>query len=150
MPPKGKNDMMVRSSPRKVTKKMKAIKDESLKRRLERILAAKTDECNWGAQQTLLKKWGLTERNQWGIPARLLHKGWILTYLSAPQIKKMGNLKDLAAKYGVSKFHDGKIWLDHPVQITKNLIHHVTRLPRIGEKVPMDMPLAEMMQKQLG
>ena len=52
----------------------------------------------------------------------------------------MGDLKDLAAKYVVSRFHDGKLWLDHPMEITEDLIHHVIGLPKKGDKVPMDMP----------
>jgi len=62
----------------------------------------------------------------------------------------MGNLKDLAAKYVVSRFHDGKLWLENPIEITADLIHHVTRLPKTGEKVPMDMPMAKMVQDELG
>ena len=62
----------------------------------------------------------------------------------------MGNLKDLAAKYIVIIFHDGKLWLDNLVEITEDLIHHVTGLPKIGERVPMDIPTAKMLQEQLG
>jgi len=80
----------------------------------------------------------------------MMIKVGILMYMSAPQIAKMGNLKDLAAKYIVSRFHDGKLWLDNPIEITEHLIHHVTGLPRSGEKVPMDMPIAKMVQEQLG
>lgn len=62
----------------------------------------------------------------------------------------MGNLKDLATKYIVSRFHDGKLWLENPVEITEDLIHHVTGLPKKGDKVPMDMPSAKMIEQELG
>ena len=77
----------------------------------------------------------------------MLIKAGILMYLSAPQIEKMGNLKDLAAKYIVSRFHDGKLWLDNPVEIIEDLIHHVTGLPKTGERVPMDIPTTKMLQE---
>lgn len=150
MPPKGKKSAVAKPSLKKVIKKPKEIKDESLKGRLERILSAKTDECNWGAQRKLVKEWGLTEKKVWGVSASMLMKDGILTYLSAPQIAKMGNLTDLAAKYIVRRFHDGKIWLDHLVEIKENLIHHVTGLPRTGERVPMDIPIEKMLREQLG
>ena len=85
-----------------------------------------------------------------GASSNMLIKARILTYLSAPQIAKMGNLKDLVAKYIVSRFHDGKLWLDNLIEITEDLIHHVIGLPRSGEKLPMDIPTKKMLQEQLG
>jgi len=50
MTPKGKKIMVTKPSPKKVIRRPKEIKDESLKGILEQILSAKIEECNWGAQ----------------------------------------------------------------------------------------------------
>jgi len=55
MAPKMKKTMVTKPSPKKVSYRPKEIKDESLKGRLERILSAKTKECNWGVQRKLVK-----------------------------------------------------------------------------------------------
>lgn len=57
---------------------------------------------------------------------------------------KDGEPKRSGSQYVMSRFHDGKLWLDNPIEIIEHLIHHVTRLPRTGEKFPMDMPTAKM------
>ena len=83
MAPKGKKSVVVNPSPKKVIKRPKEIKDESLNGILERILSAKTEECNWGAQRKLVKEWGLTDKRVWGASASMLIKARILTYLNA-------------------------------------------------------------------
>ena len=98
----------------------------------------------------MLREWGLTEKNMWREPTTIISNSDIVRYLDATQIAKMGNLKDLTTKIVVSRFHDGKLSLENPIEITEDLIHHVTGLPRIGEKVPMDMPIAKMVQEELG
>lgn len=145
MSPKGNKSTVTKPSPKKVAKKLKVLRDESLKGRLECIMSAKTEEYNSESQRKAIKEWGITEKNVWGASASMLLRARILTYLGAPQVAKMGNLKDLASKYIISRFHDGKLWLDHPVEITENLIHHITGLPIKGEKVPMENPSAELL-----
>jgi len=150
MPPRMKKPVTPKPSPKKIIRKQKDIKHQSLKGRLTRILSAKTEEHNWGIQKKLLREWGLIERNIWREPVAIINNSGISRYLGAPQIAKMGNLKDLAAKYIVSRFHDGKLWLDNPVEITEDLIHHVMGLPKKGDRVPMDMPSAKMIEEELG
>ena len=142
--------MTPKPSPRRTIRKEKATNDQSLKGRLNRILSAKTDEFNWDIQKKLLREWGLNEQHRWCEPAALLYKSGISRYFSAPQIAMFGNLKDLATKYIVSRYHEGKLWLDSIMEITAELIHQVTALPMKGDKVPMDMPSTQMIQEELG
>ena len=98
MPPRMKKPMTPKSSPRRIVRKSRDIKDQSLKGRLTRILSAKTDEYNWAIQKKLLYEWGLTERKVWTKHATIIANSGITRYLSAPLIAKMGDLKDMAAK----------------------------------------------------
>lgn len=125
--------------------------DQSLKGRLTRILSAKMDECNWDTQKKLLHEWTLRDKHD-GLELAnpLLNQSDLTRYLSAPQIAKYGTLKDLAAKYIVNRFHDGKFWLENTVELMAELIHRVTGLPIQGEKVPLDMPSAAMIRQYLG
>ena len=102
MPPRMKKPMTPKPSPRKIIWKPRDLKDQSLKGRLTRILSAKIEECNWALQKKLLWEWGISEKNVWKEQATPIVKSGITRYLSAPQIAKMGDLKDLAAKYIVS------------------------------------------------
>jgi len=61
----------------------------------------------------------------------MLEKAKIRSYLSAPQIAGFYGLKEEAAKFIVSRYHEGKFWLDEPVKITLQLIRRITGLPHI-------------------
>ena len=102
MPLRMKKPITPKSSPKKTVKKPRDTKDQSLKGRLTRIFSTKTNEYNWGLQEKLLREWGLPEQNVWKEPAAIIANYRILRYLSAPQIAKMRDLKDLATKYIVS------------------------------------------------
>ena len=36
-------------------------------------------------------------------------------------------------RFILSRIHEGKIWLDQPIQITKKMIHQITRLPMLAK-----------------
>ena len=82
---------------------------------------------HWGK----LREWGKSEN------ARNLTVTRIKSYLNAPIIDNFGNLKEEAAKFLVSRYHDGNILLDQPIAITRKLINFITSLPLNGEIVPI-------------
>ena len=36
-------------------------------------------------------------------------------------------------RYILSRVHDGKIWIEKPIEITKKMIHHITGLPMLAK-----------------
>ena len=52
-------------------------------------------------------------------------------------------------KYLVSRYHDGKFWLENTMELMAELIHRVTGLPLTGNTVLLAMPSAAMMQEYL-
>lgn len=61
----------------------------------------------------------------------------IKSYLNAPIVDNFGTLKEEVVKLLVSRYHDGKIWLDQPISITNKLINFITSLPLYEESVPV-------------
>ena len=69
-----------------------------------------------------------------------------------PRMRKPVTLKPSTKKTGrkTKDTKDQPLWPEHPVEITEDLIHHVTGLPKMGDKVPMDIPSAKMSTTTLG
>lgn len=63
----------------------------------------------------------------------------IKAYLNSPIMGIFDNLKEEASKFLVSRYHDGKIWIDDPIEITPKLINFITGLPVKGELVQFDV-----------
>ena len=59
----------------------------------------------------------------------------IKSYLNAPIIDNFGTLKEQAAKFLVTRYHDEKIWIDQPIAISGKLISFIIGLPLNGEPV---------------
>ena len=147
MPPRTRRSAQPAASPPKMGKKVKATNDQSLRGRLSRILSAKSEEFSWDGQKKQFREWAAGMKKDGRDPAGPIVHAGLATYIGAPQIARFGNLKDLAAKYIVSRFHDGKFWLDSTVKLTAELVHHVTGLPITGSPVPLAMPTAELIRQ---
>ena len=78
-----------------------------------------------------MKEWEKSEN------ARNVTATKIKSYLNAPIIDNFGTLKEEAVKFLVSRYHDGKIWLDQPITINNKLINFITGLSLNGEPVPV-------------
>ena len=52
-------------------------------------------------------------------------------------MENFSNLKEEEAKFLISRYHDGKFWLNQPIAITKKLINFITSLPLNGEPIPV-------------
>ena len=74
----------------------------------------------------------------------------IKSYLNAPIIDNFGTLKEEAVKFLVSRYHDGKIWLDQPITINSKLINFITNLPLNGEPVPVGSKNPALLEKFIG
>ena len=130
-------------------RKTKATNDQSLKGRLSRILSAKTEEQIWDSQKKQFREWATRVKTDGIDRAAPIYQAGLGLYLGAPQIARFGNLKDLAAKYVVSRYHDGKFWLENTVELTAELLHRITGLSMTGAPVPIAMPSAAMIRDYL-
>ena len=113
--------------------KKKVVEEEkkmsALQQGLNRIRKAKLDEHNWPKHWDELREWGKNEN------ARNLTIAIIKSYLNAPIIDNFGNLKEEVAKFIVSRYHDGILWLDQPIAIIEKLINFIIGLPLNGEPI---------------
>ena len=53
-------------------------------------------------------------------------------------------------KFLVSRYHDGKIWLDQPITINSKLINFITGLPLSGELVPIGSKNPTLLENFIG
>lgn len=65
-------------------------------------------------------------------------------------IDNFGNLKEEAAKFLVSRYHDRKIWLDKPIAITGKLINFITDNPLNGEPIPIGSKNPYLLERFIG
>lgn len=85
-----------------------------------KIRKPKLDEHSWPKYWVEMKEWTKCEN------ARNITVARIKSYLNAPIIDNFGTLKEKAVKFIVSRYHDGKIWLDQPITINNKLINFIT------------------------
>lgn len=67
----------------------------------------------------------------------ILANAKIHSYLYAPLIAPFSTLKEDDAKVIVSQYHNEKLWIPEPVDITIDLIAHITGLPTIVDPIPV-------------
>lgn len=88
-----------------------------LEQRLSNIKVAKLEEYPWAKYWVDLKRWGCPSGHCVGYSIYLVNIG-IQSYLNSPLIAPFGNLKEEAAKFNISCYHKGKLWLPKVVSIT--------------------------------
>jgi hypothetical protein len=62
-------------------------------------------------------EWAM-ENGSWKPETKFLEKEGIRHILGAPQVSDMGQWKEEATKFIVSRYHQGYLWLDNPIAIT--------------------------------
>ena len=128
--------------------KMKVIEEEkkmsTLQQWLNKIRKAKIDEHNWPKHWVELREWE-KRKNAWNLITSI-----IKSYLNAPIIKKFRNLKEEAAKFIVSRYHDRKIWLEQPITITGKLINFISGLPLNGEPIHVSSKNPTLLERFIG
>lgn len=83
---------------------------------------ARLEELDWSKQWKNFTEWGM-ENGCWKPETESLAKPTIRHMLVAPQVAKLGRWKEEAAKFILSRFHQGYIWLNNPIAVTGGLIH---------------------------
>ena len=78
-----------------------------------------------------MKEWAKSEN------VRNIMASRIKSYMNVPIIDNFGTLKEEAARFLVSWYHDGNIWPDQPITINNKLINFITNLPFNKEPVPV-------------
>ena len=115
-----------------------------LQQRLSKIRKAKLDEHNWLKYWVKMKDKGKNESGR-NITASI-----VKSYMNAPIIDNFRTLKEEVFKFLVSWYHDGKIWLDHPITINNKLINFITNLPLNGEPVLVRSKNPTFLEKFIG
>ena len=116
----------------------------ALQQCLSKIRKEKLDERNWPKYWVEMKEWEKSKN------ARNIMTSRIKSYLSAPIIDNFGTLKEEVVKFLVSRYHDGKIWLDQPININNKLINFIIGLPLNGELVPVESKNPALLEKFTG
>ena len=74
----------------------------------------------------------------------------IKSYLNAPILASLDNIKEEVAKFMVSRYHNRKIWIDEPIEITPNLINFITDFPVKRDLVPVGTKSMALVEKFIG
>ena len=126
----------------------KEIKEEkkmfALQQCLKRIRKVKLDEHIWAKYCVEIREWEKSEN------ARNIMTAIIKSYLNAPIIDSFGTLKEEAAKFLVSRYHDRNIWLDQPIAIIEKIINLITDLPLNGNHIPVGSNNPALLEKFIG
>ena len=68
--------------------------------------------------------------------AQKLSARTILSYMNAPLMDNFVGTKYVIAQFIVSRYHNGKLYFDTPMEITDYLIYKINGLSNKGEPVP--------------
>ena len=71
------------------------------------IKIATANKYNWNKYWLEFKKWEFRD-GKWGQDANMMAITKIHHYLRARQITNLGNLKEIATKFIINEYHDGK------------------------------------------
>jgi hypothetical protein len=62
------------------------------------------------------------EKGEWKVETKLLEKSRFKHILGTPRVVEFNGWKEEAAKYLISWYHNGYLWLNYLVKITRGLI----------------------------
>jgi len=88
--------------------------------------------------------------NQWNPRVNYIEKVRIREILEVPLVAYLQGMKEEAKKYLVSRYHNGKLWLDQPHSIFRTTINLITRLPYKEPKVPTTANVIHWLTKLIG
>jgi hypothetical protein len=94
----------------------------------------KMKEIDWSKQWKIFIEWGLKD-DYWKLETKFLAKVGIRHLLGAPQIFYFERWKEEETKFIVIQFHEIYLWLDIMIEITSELIHRITNIPKMGVQV---------------
>ena len=69
--------------------------------------------------------------------AQKVHTSTIMSYINGPIMASFGGMKEIIAKFIISRYHNGKFYFDKTVEISRETIYKITRLSNKGEHVPV-------------
>lgn len=72
------------------------------------------------------------------------------SYMSTPQVVGFNRWKEEAAKFIISGYFNGQLWLEQPIAITPGLIQKITSFPSKGDPVPKTTDPRTWIQKCIG
>jgi hypothetical protein len=118
------------ATPLQIHAKYSAIKDGGriLEKALDKLHRREMQEGSWKEETEFLKK-----------------KEFDIS-LVPPQVADMGRWKEEVEKFIVSRYHQGYLWLDQPIEITGGLLYRILGIPRTGAKVPKSANTNDWMQ----
>lgn len=115
-----------------------------LQARISRIQKSKLHQHNWMKYWAKLKEWSQTEGST------MLFIVKIKTYLNAPIMTSFNNIKEEVVKFLVIHYHDSKIWLNKPIEITPKLINFIIGLPVKGYTIQARVKNMDLVEKFIG
>lgn len=115
-----------------------------LQAQLNRIWKAILDKHNWPKYRADLKERGWTKGSM------ALATAKIKNYLNAPILETFDNLKEEAAKFLVSRYHNMKIWLDEPIEINLKFVNFIAKLSVKGGLAPVRVKNLALIEKFTG
>ena len=105
-----------------------------LLRRLRSIKNAKVQETSWAKTWDEIKEWAYVNKKPTPTVEKVNHST-IMNYMNTPFMASFGGTKEIAVKFIISRYHNGKFYFDRPVEISAKVIYKLTSLSNQGDPV---------------
>ena len=95
--------------------------DTPLVRKLKNIKNAKVQEGQWQKIWTEIQEWAFVDKKMTQA-AKKIRRSTIFNYPNAPLMASFGGTKEVAVKFIISRYHNGRFYFDWPVEIIGDII----------------------------
>ena len=107
-------------------------------RRLKFIKNTKVQEGSWEKLWAEIKEWDYLDKRPTQSVEKINHST-IINYINTLIMASLGGTKEIAVKFIISRYHNGRFYFDRPVEISAEVISKLTGLSNQGKPVPVEI-----------
>ena len=110
--------------------------DTPLVCRLKNIKNAKVREGSWQKLWTEMQEWAFVDKKATQVAEKIKHST-IFAYANAPIMGSFGGMNEIAVKFIISRYHNGRFYFDQSVKISREVISKLNGLSNEGNPIPV-------------
>ena len=107
-------------------------------RRLRNIKNAKVQETSWEKTWAEIKEWAYVDKKPTQATENV-NCSSIMNYMNTPFMASFGGTKEMAVKFIISRYHNGRFYFNRLVEIFGEVIYKLTGLSNQGDPVLVDI-----------
>ena len=115
------------------TKELQSVETQ-LMRRLRNINNDKVQETSWEKTWVEIKEWAYVDKKPTQA-VKKVNRSSIMNYMNTPFMASFGGTQEMAVKFIISQYHNGRFYFDRPVEISGEVIYKLTGLSNQGDLV---------------